>query len=193
MMAGVLARFVASHERLSHMTLLTSLSHQLENKHLSLSQRARLRCQCAREYEDRGEYEEAREAMGELWQRIGKRPKLEGLEPEIAGEVLLRAGVLTSWIGSKNQVTDAQESAKNLLSESLAPFESLSLSSKVSEAQTELALCYWRTGEHNEARDVLKEALSQHGIEGEIKAKALLRIAIVEREEWSAPLNETGS
>jgi tetratricopeptide (TPR) repeat protein len=108
---------------------------------------------------------------------------LEGLEPEIAGEVLLRAGVLTSWIGSKNQVTDAQESAKNLLSESLALFESLSLSSKVAEAQTELALCYWRTGEHNEARDVLKEALSQHGIEGEIKAKALLRIAIVEREE----------
>jgi tetratricopeptide (TPR) repeat protein len=165
------------------MTLLTSLLNQLENKHLSLSQKAELRCQFAREYEDRGEYEEARPALGELWQRIGVRPKIEGLEPDTAAEVLLRAGVLTSWIGSKNQITDAQENAKNLLSASLSIFESLSSSSKVAEAQIELALCYWRTGEHNEARDILREALSRLTTEGELKAKAVLRWAII---EWSA-------
>jgi tetratricopeptide (TPR) repeat protein len=184
------------------MTLLTSLSHQLENKHLSLSQRAELRCQFARACEYRGEYEDARQAMGELWQRIGTRPKIEGLELDIAAEVLLRAGVLTSWIGSKQQITDAQETAKNLLSESLSIFESLGREEKVAEAQTELALCYWRTGEYNEARDVLKEAVSRRGIKGDVKAKALLRIAIVELEEThyqdslrilidSAPLFET--
>jgi tetratricopeptide (TPR) repeat protein len=165
------------------MTLLTSLSRQLEKKHLSLSQRAELRCKCARECENRGEYEDARSAMGELWQRIGVRPKTAGLERNTAAEVLLRVGVLTSWIGSKNQITDAQEAAKNLLSESLSIFQSLGRKEKVSEAQTELALCYWRTGEYNEARDILKEALSRRGIEDEIKAKALLRIAIVELEE----------
>jgi tetratricopeptide (TPR) repeat protein len=167
---------------LSHMTLLTSLSHQLENKHLSLSQRAELRCQFARACEDRGEYEDARQAMGELWQRIGQRPKTEGLKPSTAAEVILRAGVLTSWLGCTNQITDAQETAKNLLSESLSLFASLSLSAKIAEAQTELALCYWRTGEYNEARDVLKEALSRLTTDSEIKAKALLRWAIVELE-----------
>jgi tetratricopeptide (TPR) repeat protein len=163
------------------MTLLTSLSHQLENKHLGLSQRAELRCQFARACEDRGEYEDARQAMGELWQRIGTRPKIERLEPSTAAEVLLRAGVLTSWIGSKQQITDAQETAKNLMSESLSIFESLNRAEKIAEVQTELALCYWRTGEYDEARDFLKEALSRQGIDRELKAKAILRCALVER------------
>jgi tetratricopeptide (TPR) repeat protein len=148
-----------------------------------LSQKAELRCQFARECEDRGEYEDARAAMGELWQRIGVRPKIERLGRETAAEILLRAGVLTSWIGSKNQITDAQETAKNLISESLSLFESLSSSSKVAEAQIELALCYWRTGEYSEARDILKEALARLTTESELKARAFLRWAII---EWSA-------
>ena len=51
---------------------------------------------------------------------------------------------------------------------------------KISEAQTELALCYWRTGEINEGRDVLKEALSHLTTDSEVKAKAILRLAIIE-------------
>lgn len=94
--------------------------------------------------------------------------------------MLLRAGVLTGLIGSKNQITDAQETAKDLISESLAVFESHHVKKKIAEAQTELALCYWRTGEIHEARACLKHALSLLTIDSELKAKAVLRLAIVE-------------
>src|ERR1043165_4439242 len=162
------------------MTLRASLLRQLENRSLSVDKRAELCCEVAKEFEDKGEYEDAREALGDFWQRIGERPSLEGLEQNIAAEVLLRAGVLTGWIGSSHQIADAQETAKDLISESLTVFESHRYKKKISEAQTELALCYWRTGEINEARDVLKEALSHLTTDSELKAKAILRLAIVE-------------
>jgi tetratricopeptide (TPR) repeat protein len=165
------------------MTLQPSLLRQLENPNLSRDQRARLRCELAREFEDRGEYESAREAMSGLWKRIGERPNIKGLEQSAAAEVLLRAGTLTGWIGSKNQVTDAQETAKNLISESITIFESLIYGKRIAEAQIELAYCYWRQGSLDEARDILKETLSRLDIGSELKAKAIVRSAIV---EWSA-------
>lgn len=45
-----------------------------------------------------------------------------------------------------------------------------------------MALCYWRTGEVNEARDLLSEALSRLTVDTELKAKAVLRLAIVDLE-----------
>jgi tetratricopeptide (TPR) repeat protein len=165
------------------MTLHPSLLRQLENPNLNRDQRARLRCELAREFEDRGEQESAREAMSGLWQRVGGRPFIEGLEESAAAEVLLRAGVLTGAIGSKNQVTGAQETAKNLLTESLTLFQSLHDKQKIAEAQNELALCYWRTGEYAEARDVLTEALLRLTRDDELKARALIRLGMV---EWSA-------
>ncbi len=72
-----------------------------------------------------------------------RSPNVEGLGQSTAAEVLLRAGVLTGWIGSTQQITDSQEIAKNLLSQSLLIFESLGREQKVLEAQTELAYCYW--------------------------------------------------
>lgn len=88
---------------------------QLENPTLNINQRAQLRCRLAKELENSGRYEDARKALDELWQRIGERPKIEELERSTAAEVLLRAGVLTGWIGGKQQITDAQETAKNLI------------------------------------------------------------------------------
>jgi tetratricopeptide (TPR) repeat protein len=164
-----------------HMTLLSSLLRQLENPKLSRDRQAELRCQVARAFEDKGEYEEARQAIDEFWQRIGEHPKTEGLKQSTAAEVLLRAGVLTGWIGIKNQVTDAQETAKNLLSESLSIFESLGDKRETAEAQTELALCYWREGSYDEARIMLRGVLAELKANDKLKAKALLRLAIVER------------
>jgi tetratricopeptide (TPR) repeat protein len=160
-----------------------SLLRQLDNPKLSLSQRAEIRCQLAREYEDKGQYEAARHIMGELWQRIGERPQVEGLEPGTAAELLMRVGVITSWIGNCNQVTGAQETAKNLISESLSIFESLRYPKKIAEAQTELALCYWRIGEYDEARVILQSVLTQLRTDSELKALAVLRSAVV---EWGA-------
>jgi tetratricopeptide (TPR) repeat protein len=164
----------------SDITLRASL-RELENPNLSVGGKAELCCELAKKFEHKGEYEEARRVLGDYWQRIGERPKLAGLEPGTAGEVLLRAGVLTGIIGSNNQITGAQERAKDLLTESHRIFQTQRNKKKIAEAQTELALCYWRTGEIDEARDLLKEALSSLTIDSELKAKAIIRMAIVER------------
>jgi tetratricopeptide (TPR) repeat protein len=146
-----------------------------------VGQRVALCCDLAREYEDRGEYEEAREILRGLWPRAEQRPNLTDLDQTTVAEVLLRAGVLTGLIGSKNQIPEAQEAAKNLISESLSEFESRRYQKKIAEAQSELAMCYWRAGELNEARDLLDAALSLLTIESELRARTIVRLAIVER------------
>jgi tetratricopeptide (TPR) repeat protein len=162
------------------MIFRSSLMQHLENPHLSPSERAELRCRIARELEETGDYSGAREALGELWQGVGVRPRLDGLDGFSAAEVLLRAGVLTGWLGHAGQVKNSQERAKNLISESERCFEELAYSKKVLEAQVELAYCYWREGAFDEARVVLRNVLAQLPGDGELKAKAVLRSAIVE-------------
>lgn len=162
------------------MTLRASRLQQLEDPNLGVNNRAELCCEIARDFENKGEYEEAQKTLGGYWQHLGEDPKVAELEPRVAGEVLLRAGVLTGFIGSKNQLADAQERAKDLIFKSLSIFQSLSQEEKIAEAQTELALCYWRTGENNEARDLLQEALSRLIVDSDIRGKAVVRLAIVE-------------
>jgi len=162
------------------MTLRASLLRELENTHLSVDRRAELCCDATRELENKGEYEEARKVLSDYWPRIGEAPKLSGLEPNTAAELLLRAGVLTGIIGSYRQITDAQEIAKDLITQSHTIFESRQNRKKIAEAQTELALCYWRTDDLNEARACLKQALSLLTIDSELKAKATLRLSNVE-------------
>jgi tetratricopeptide (TPR) repeat protein len=157
-----------------------SLLRELENPNLSVDRRAELYCEAAKALEYKGEYEKARELLADYWTSIGERPNLKGLEPSTAAEMLLRAGVLTGWISNRSQIADAQEKAKNLITESLTIFQSTNYRRKIAEAQTELALCYWRIGELNEARDLLNEALSHLPTENEVKAKAVVRMAIVE-------------
>jgi transcriptional regulator with PAS, ATPase and Fis domain len=163
------------------MTLASHLLRQLENPVLNQVERARLRCQLAKGLEDSGNYEAAREAMGDLWQRIGERPRLDGLDQYAAAEVLLRAGSLSGWIGSTKQVEGAQEAAKDLISESAEVFESLREPVKVAEAQIDLGICYWREGAFDEARVTLKGALSRltDKDRGQ-RARALLNGALVD-------------
>jgi tetratricopeptide (TPR) repeat protein len=163
------------------MTIQASLLRQLNNPNLSRDGQADLRCQTAKQFEERGNYEAAREAMGELWQGIGEHPNIAGLERSIAGEVLLRAGVLTGWIGDKRQIENSQEMAKNLISQSIAVFESLSFPKKILEARIELSVCYWREGAYDDARVILQGVLDQLTTDSELRAKAVLRRAIVER------------
>src|SRR5919202_1341165 len=148
---------------------------------LSADGGAKLRCEVSRAYEEAGDYERACAALGELWRRVGERPVVDGLAPDVAAEVLLQAGRLTSGLGSARQIDGAQEAAKNLISESAALFERLGFGRKVTEAQTELAVCYWREGGFDEARVMLKEALARLSDgDVELKAVALLRLALVE-------------
>jgi tetratricopeptide (TPR) repeat protein len=157
------------------MTLRASLLRELVNPNLDVGGRAELCCNLAKEFENKGEYEEAREVLSGLWPHTDRRPQVKGLEPDIAAEVLLRAGVLTGWIGSD------QERAKDFISESLTIFESRKYKKKIAEAQTELALCYVRIGEYDNASALLKLALAELTIDSELKAKAVLRSGIVKR------------
>jgi tetratricopeptide (TPR) repeat protein len=95
--------------------------------------------------------------------------------------VLLCVGILTSWIGSKNQIRNAQELAKNLITQSMTHFESSRDLTKVAVVQSEIAFCYWREGSLNEARSWLHEALNKLTFEGAARARALLKVTTVER------------
>jgi CheY-like chemotaxis protein len=163
------------------MQIVKELLQQIDNPILSPSERALLRCQLAKQLEEAGNYESAREALGDLWSEVGQRPTLETLEQLIAAEVLLRVGTLTGWIGSAKQIEGAQELAKNLISESIRIFETTDSLNKVAEAQSDLAVCYWREGAFSEANVILQDALRKlSDADGETKAVALLRSAIVE-------------
>lgn len=164
------------------MHLAKTFLEEIDNPILTVNERASLRCRLAKQLEQAGDFEAAREAMAERWQGVDARPVLEGLDDETKAEVLLRVGALTGWIGSTTQVEGSQEMAKDLISESLRGFEELSLKSKVGEARSELALCYWRAGAYDEARLILQEALDEfEASDLEQRATALLRSAIVER------------
>jgi CheY-like chemotaxis protein len=164
------------------MTLTDSLFRQLEDPTLSVDERARLRCQIAADFEHRGQYETARDALGELWRGVGLRPALEGLTGHTAAEVLLRAGALSGWLGSVQQIEGAQDAAKDLISESIAKFQALGETAKVAAAQSELGLCYRRAGAYNEARVLYHEALESvtDSADPELRAKIILRLVTVE-------------
>lgn len=162
---------------------MSTTEERLKSSHLTLNEGAWLRCQAAIELKDRGDYEGARQIMRPFWNDFSERPKTEGLSPSMVAEVLLHVGILTRWIGSKNQISDAQDLAKDLISESITWFESLGDSMRVAAARAELGFCYWWAGELDEARIMLTESLQRLTIEGNTRANALIFLAIV---EWSA-------
>ena len=138
------------------------------------------KCQAALEKRDRSDYEGAREVMRPLWNRIGERPEVKSLHASVSAEVLICVGILTSWIGSKEELEDAQEVAKNLITEGMTFYESIGDVRRVTAARVEIARCYFREGALNEARTMLTEALERLTTDGNTKARALLRLAIVE-------------
>jgi CheY-like chemotaxis protein/predicted negative regulator of RcsB-dependent stress response len=162
------------------MSLEVQIFHRIKDSALT-NEGAWQRCELARKLEEAGDYEAAQDVLDELWPRLGERPQIQGLDRRAAGEVLLRVGVLTGWLGSAKQIQSAQETAKNLISESQAIFESLQEAQRVAEALTELAYCYWREGAFDEARASLHSALTElTDKDSHQKAVALLRLALVE-------------
>src|SRR5260221_5909742 len=124
-------------------------------------QSAAAKCLAAKKLMSAGDYEAAREALAGVWSRIGERPRTEGLAPKDQAEVLLRTGALSGWLGSSGQIPGAQGFAKDLISESIRAFEALGDQEKIAEAQSDVALCYWREGAMDEARVWFREALSK--------------------------------
>jgi tetratricopeptide (TPR) repeat protein len=163
------------------LNLTESLHQKLSNPELTHDERARIRCQIAGELEHRGQHDAARDALADLWQGIGMRPALEGLTELTAAEVLLRAGTLSSWFASVHQLADAQDTAKDLISESISIFQLHGEPARAAAAQSDLAFCYWREGALDEARVVYLDALAQVPEEDtELRAKIAIRRSMVE-------------
>jgi tetratricopeptide (TPR) repeat protein len=155
-------------------------SPKLDTSHLSRDEEALSRCEIALQQRDNENPQGALEIMRLLWRGVGTRPDTQGLQPETAANVVLCAGILTGWIGARNQIKDAQESARNLITESITYYESNNLAREAAEAWSEIAYCYWREGRVNEARIMLQEAMERLPPKGLKRARALLKLADVE-------------
>jgi len=139
-------------------------------------------CELAKNLEEAGEFESACEVLRPFWHGLLHRPETTRLADEVKAELLLRAGTLTGLLGSARQKAGAQETAKDLISESAAIFEALRKTEKLAEARVDLAVCYWREGALDEARVTLRLVLESLGdIQSEQKLRALLNSAIVEK------------
>lgn len=161
------------------MNLADERLKELGNPSLSHEDRALLCCRAAADLINKGQYEAATDALGELWRGVGERPSVEGLGARAAAEVLMYVGALTGWRGASQQVKDSQAAAKDLISESAGLFEALIETERAAAARSELALCYWREGAYDEARVLLTNALNIL-TETTTRAKAILRLSIVE-------------
>ena len=118
--------------------------------------------------------------MRPLWRGVGTRPDTQGLQPETAAYVSFCTGTLTGWIGSRQQIKDAQETARDLITESITFYQAHNLNREAAEAQSEIAYCYWREGQVNEARIMLQKALQRLPPAGLKRARALLKLVDVE-------------
>jgi tetratricopeptide (TPR) repeat protein len=163
------------------MNLADERLKELDNPTLTDNERVLLRCAVASDLIHRGQYEAARETLGELWLGVGQRPAVSKMPPAIEAEVLLQCGTLTGWLGSARNVSGAQEQAKDMLSEAERKFRAEGILTKASEAQYELGMCYWRLGSYDESRLVMQEALMPlTNANLELKAKILIRRTLVE-------------
>jgi tetratricopeptide (TPR) repeat protein len=163
--------------------LMRTSSLKSDLSHLPANEQARSRCQNALELKDKGDYAGAQEIMRPLWARVGERPDTTGLYPSVAAEVLLCVGILTRWIGGRNEVDESNNAARDLITESITYFGSIGDLKKVAAARVELAYCYWRAGALDEARIMFTEALPKLTAEGNTIANALFGLSVV---EWSA-------
>ncbi len=164
------------------MIISSQILHQIADTSIPKNKRAQLRCQLAKELEDIGNYEAAREAMGELWPGFGERPVLDELDQVFFYELVLSDCFIWCLFGSVKQIEKAQELAKNLIGESITRFEELEQIEKIAEAQMEIGYCYWREGALNDSRAWLYEALGKLAkSKSETKAVTLLRTALVEK------------
>jgi len=154
---------------------------QAQSNGASLQERAVLCCRLAKQLEKAGEYEASYEALREFWPERDGTPNLDGLDDPTKGEVLLRVGALAGWLGSAHQAGGSQETAKNLITQSLEIFQKLGQTRGIAEAHADLALCYWREGSFDEARINVASALCNLGSEdGDLRAGVLIRAGMVE-------------
>jgi len=143
---------------------------------------AELSCRIAKQFEKAGDYKAASEILADFWPDRSAQPNVQDLDSSAQAQVLLRVGNLAGCLDSTEQTTGSQEFAKNLITKSIDIFDELGASENVADARIDLAICYWREGEFDEARVLLKLVLSSlDDTQKELKARALVTRAMLEK------------
>ena len=161
--------------------LETRLLDHIYTSDLSPSEMVEACCTLAREQLEIGDFDAGCAALNRWWS-LGEWPRLDGLSQLAAAELLLTAGTLSGWVASTKHVQGGQKAAENLLSAAKAFFGFVSNRARASEAQIELAYCYFRQGLFDLSRSTLRSGLN--GVptsEIDLKGLALIRLAIVDR------------
>ena len=118
-----------------------------------------------------------------LWEHVGDDPEVKGLRPFCRCRSLVVCWNIDELDWQQRRDEKSQETAKNLISKASPSSNRSEISLKVAASQAEIAYCYFREGGLDEARIMLTEALQKLSPQGNTKARALLKLVIV---EWSA-------
>lgn len=142
----------------------------------------------ARELESAGHYEEARDALGDLWRGVGERPAVEPNDATLTASALLCVAIISGRLASATADSAGATRAKDLTSESHSAFERLGDVGGCASALIELGHCYWREGAFDEARVTLRSALALLGARDPcLSVLALTRLAVAEKSAQRYP------
>lgn len=108
-----------------------------------------------------GNYEEALAELDDIWRDKSEFPQIEEFGKKEGAEILLRCGSLIGFVGQTNQIPNAQEQSKNILTTARKLFLELFDFENVAECENHLALSYTRSGEYAEAEVWLEESLGR--------------------------------
>ena len=111
--------------------------------------------------ERQGKFETALKEISQNSLDVASIPDTSGLDDRDAAELLLRFAALAGFYGHSRQIAESQKIAKDILTDLSRQFENLGNTEKVVECENYIALCYWRTGELNEALVWAESALSR--------------------------------
>src|SRR5215213_2010270 len=138
-------------------------------------------CTIAREKIEIGDYDGGCGLVASWW-KLGEWPNQEGLGTLAAAELLLITGSLSDAVSRAKRIVGGQRLAEALISGAIALFDHLGEETRAVEARIELGCCYYHQGLFEIAHSTLRScAESLANEEYELRAVALIRLAIVER------------
>ena len=129
--------------------------------------------------ERRGRYETGLAEIAENWSEPAFLPNTADTSEKDAAELLLRFAALLGFCGHNRQIANSQQRAKDILTGAHGTFLKVGDMPKAAECENYLALCYWRTGELNEAAVWVESALSKAIEVSEVRLYALVTRSLV--------------
>jgi TolB-like protein/predicted negative regulator of RcsB-dependent stress response len=154
---------------------------QLYSGTLSPNEEVQILCAVAREQTEVGNYDAGCLILAKHW-TPGEWPKLDGLKPHSAADLLFTTGSLAGCLSSAGRIPKGQKHAEALLSGSIGIFDHLGANRAVAESKIELALSYYRQGMFELARKTLLKLIEGlQARDNDLRSVAFLRLAVVER------------